>query len=79
MTEFIFTTFKLYLFIFGYTGSSLRFTGFSLRCQSLVTKHRLQGVRASVAVAHGLGYCMACEIFLDQGWNLCPLYWQVDS
>ena len=27
----------------------------------------------SVVVAYGLSYSMACEIFLDQGWNLCPL------
>ena len=34
---------------------------------------------ASVLVVHGLSCPMACGIFLDQGLNLCPLYWQVDS
>ena len=28
---------------------------------------------------HGLGCHEACEIFLDQGLNLCLLFWQVDS
>jgi len=36
---------------------------------SLVTKHELLGVWASVDVAHGLSYPAACGIFLDQGWN----------
>ena len=30
----------------------------------------------SVNVVHRLS---CCEIFLDQGWNLCPLHWQVGS
>ena len=30
------------------------------------------GVRASVAVVHGLSCSTACGIFLDQGWNPCP-------
>ena len=29
--------------------------------------------------APGLSCPMACESFLDQGPNLCPLHWQVDS
>ena len=36
----------------------------------------------SVAAAcrlYGLGCQEACEIFLDQGLNLCLLYWQADS
>ena len=37
------------------------------------------GARASVIVAHGLSCSTACGIFLDQGSNLCPLHWQVDS
>ena len=37
------------------------------------------GVRASVVVAHGLSCSTACGIFPDQGLNLCPLNWQVDS
>ena len=33
----------------------------------------------SVLVAHKLSCSLACEIFLDQGSNLCLLHWQVDS
>ena len=33
----------------------------------------------SVVAAHGLGCSMACEIFLDQGLNPCPLPWQAYS
>ena len=34
---------------------------------------------ASVAVAHRLNCPAASAIFPDQGWNPCPLYWQVES
>ena len=37
------------------------------------------GTRASVVVAHRLSCSAACGIFPDQGSNLCPLPWQVDS
>ena len=33
----------------------------------------------SVVVAHGLSCSAACGIFPNQGLNLCPLHWQVDS
>ena len=33
----------------------------------------------AVVVAHGLSYPTACGILLDQGSNLCLLYWQADS
>ena len=33
----------------------------------------------SIVVAHGLSFSAACGIFPDQGSNLCPLHWQVDS
>ena len=32
-----------------------------------------------MVVALGLSCFAACGIFLDQGSNLCPLHWQVDS
>ena len=32
-----------------------------------------------VIVVHGLSCSIAYRIFLDQGSNLCPLHWQVDS
>ena len=31
-----------------------------------------------VVVAHGFCCPAACEIFLDQGSKICPLYWQTD-
>ena len=33
----------------------------------------------SVVVVHRLSCSMACDIFPDQGSNLCPLHWQADS
>ena len=33
----------------------------------------------SVVVAQRLTCSVECGIFPDQGSNLCPLYWQVDS
>ena len=30
-------------------------------------------------MAHGLSCSATCGILLDQGLNLCPLHWQVDS
>ena len=46
---------------------------------SLVVERGLQGSRASVVVAQGLGCSSACGIFPDQGWNPCLLHWQMDS
>ena len=46
---------------------------------SLVMKRRLYSTRASIIMMHGLSCSAACEIFLDQGLNPCPLHWQVDS
>ena len=37
------------------------------------------GTRASIVVVHGLSCSMSCEIFPEQGSNLCPLHWQTDS
>ena len=39
----------------------------------------LWGVWASVVVVQAFGCSEACVIFPDQGSNLCPLLWQVDS
>ena len=49
-----------------------RYTGFS-SCSSWLSSG------SSVVVVQGLWCFEACGIFLDQGWNLCPLHWQVDS
>ena len=53
--------------------SLLKCMGFSLRWLFL-----LQSM-GSLVVAPGLCCPMACGIFLDQGSNLHPQYWQVDS
>ena len=37
------------------------------------------GPWGSVVVAHRLGCPVTCGILLDQGLNLCPLHWQVNS
>ena len=45
---------------------------------SVVVAHGLLSA-GSVAVVHGLTCSAACGIFPDQGLDLCPLHWQVDS
>ena len=63
--------------------SSLQCAGFSLWWLLLVRSTGSRrvgfsscGTWASVVVAHGLSGSAACEIFLDQGSNPCPLHWQ---
>ena len=46
---------------------------------SLVAEHGLQGEWASVAVAHRLSCFAVYGCFPDQGLNLCPLHWQMNS
>ena len=53
--------------------SSLQCAGFSC-CRAWAL-----GTQASVVVALRLRCSTACGIFPDQGSNLCPLHWQVDS
>ena len=45
---------------------------------SLVAEHKTL-ITGSIVVEHGLIYSAACGIFPVQGFNLCPLCWQVDS
>ena len=45
---------------------------------SVVVAPGLQST-GSIVVAHWLSYSAACGVFPDQGWNPCPLHWQVDS
>ena len=52
--------------------------GLLIAVASLV-EHSFQGTRASVVGARGISCPVACGIFPDQGSNLCPLLWQVDS
>ena len=54
-------------------------SGLLIAAASLVVEQGLWGVQASGAVARGLSYSALCGFFPDQGSNLCPLYWQVDS
>ena len=84
----------LYLFIFGYAGSSLLHRLFSscgkwgllfvevcgllLAVASLVAEHGLQST-GSIVVAHGLSSSVTCGIFFHQGSNLRLLHWQVYS
>ena len=44
----------------------------------VVMIHGLQSP-SSVVVAHRLSCPEACGVFLDQGLNPCPSYWQADS
>ena len=64
--------------------------GLLIAVASLVTEHRLQACGlsscGSQALECRLSSCgarlscsAACGIFPDQGSNLCPLHWQVDS
>ena len=50
--------------------------GFSLR-RLVLLQSSGSGCVGSVVV-HGLSCPGACGVFLGQGWNLCPLHWQVD-
>ena len=83
----------LLIFVWGSFGSSLLCAGYLHREQglplvaarwhrtevaSLVAELRPDST-GSVAATHGLSYSTTCGIFLDQGWNPCPLHWQADS
>ena len=64
----------------------LRQAGATLHCGAWASHYRglsLQSTGSrragSVVVAHRPSCSMACEIFPDQGSNLCPLHWQADS
>ena len=48
-------------------------------CSGFSCGTRALGTLVSVVVMHGLSCPVACEIFPDQEWNLCPLLWQADS
>ena len=42
-------------------------------------REQAPGSQASVVVSHGLSCPAVCRTFPDQGSNLCPLHWQVNS
>ena len=49
------------------------------RCMGFIVAACGLSSMGSVVVAQGLSCPMACEIFLDQGLNLCFLHWQANS
>ena len=59
--------------------------GLPIEAGSLPAQHGLQGLQQlqlvvmGSVVSHGLCCPTACGIFLDLGWNLCPLHWQANS
>ena len=57
--------------------SSSQYTGFLL--QWLLLQRAGSRGWASVVMGTGFSCPEACEIFLDQGSNLCPLNWQANS
>ena len=70
---------SFYLFIYGCTGSLLLPIGFSRCCGLSCCRAQALGAWTSVVATHRLSYSKASGSFLDQGLNLCPLHWQVDS
>ena len=52
---------------------------FSLQCSGFSLRWLLLWSAGSAAVAHGLSCSTACGIHPEQGLNLCPLHWQMDS
>ena len=91
---FFFLNSVLYLFTFGCAVTSLLRGFFSScgdrgllsscsawdsHCSGCSCYNGLQGPLASVVAVHWLSCPSACEIFPDQGSNLCPLHWQADS
>ena len=78
--------FKIFIYLFLSVLGLRCCSGFSLVVVSgllvavaSLVEHSLQGIRASVVGARGISGPVACGIFPDQGSNLCPLHWQVDS
>ena len=53
-------------------------SGFSLQCFPSVQSTGSRHVGSVVAV-RGLSCSVTCGLFLDQGWNPCPLHWQANS
>ena len=52
--------------------------GLLIAVASLAAEHGLLSA-GPVTVVFGISCSMACGIFLYQGFNQCPLHWQVDS
>ena len=67
-----FLTYLLYI-IFGLTGSLMLNTGF------LLLQSKAPSEQPQESAAHVFSFPKACGVFPDQGSNLGPLNWQVDS
>ena len=80
-----FIFFKLFYFWLRWVFIAARKFSLAVACGPLIAaapsaaQHRLEGPRASAAVARGLSRPAACGIFPDQGSNPCPWHWQVGS
>ena len=53
--------------------------GLLLEVASLIEEPRIKSSQAPAVAVPRLSYSEACEIFSDQGLNLCSLRWQADS
>ena len=71
-------THKLSLVAVSVVFSSLSCTGFPFQWLLLLQSVGFR-YAGSADVEHWLSCSEACGIFPDQGLNLCPLYWLVDS
>ena len=69
----------LSLFVLSRGSSRVVVHGLLITVASLVVERLLLGAWTSIILAHRLHCSEACGIFLDRGWNPCPLHWQVDS
>ena len=71
--------YRLSLLVANGGYSLLACEGFSQRSVPSRCRAQVLGFWASLVAGHGFSCSAACGIFLDQGSNLCPLHWQVDS
>ena len=61
-------------------GPALHFSAQGSHCRGFsCCRARILGRRDSVVVVEGLSCSKACKVFPDQGSNLCPLLWKMDS
>ena len=79
-------SFFLFINYFGCAGFSAEWTLFSGRNQDHLVLEAfiaedvgLWSVGSVIVAYDGLSCSLTYEVFQDQGSNLCPLHWQVDS
>ena len=74
--------FYLFIYLFVALGLGCNAQAFSScgeRGPLFVVVRGLLITVASLVAKHGLSSPAACGIFPDQGLNLCPVHWQVES